>query len=194
MASEIDICNIALGFLGGNRITSFTDPIIEAELCNDNYETSRNAVLEAVDWTFARNRAELPDTAAPIVGIDYSSTHQLPPDCVVVRWVSANGTFRDNPVWEKEGDVLLSSYDNLYIKYTMVVTDTEQFTSKMVHLVATQLAADICHVLTGDEEKENQLRGKVEMLVDQAGGADGVQSLPQRVKATTLTRGRFRHV
>jgi len=169
------------------------DGTTEADLCRANYETSIKAALEASDWTFARGRARLVPLVGDVIGTDYSTRFALPPECLVVRFVSATGTFRDEVLWEKEKHELLANKDLLFIKFTEYATDPNKYTSKFIHLVASQLAADICIPLTASKTQEKALRGKVEMLIDQAGGADGVQSLPQKVKANTMQKARFRH-
>ena len=188
---KTDICNIALGWVGANLIMDMAEDTIEAELCVTNYETSIKAALEAVDWTFARARAALVPLAEEIVGTDYSNHFQLPSNCLVVRWVSNSSNFKNEVKWEKEQHTLYASAEKLWVKYTGFIEDPNKYTAKFIHMTATQLAADICIPLNGDKIQEKELRGKFEMLTDQAGGADGVQSLPQKVKANTLTRARF---
>jgi len=191
---DTDICNIALGWLGGNLIMSMDDDTTEADLCQANYETSIKATLEAVDWTFARGRARLVPLVGEVIGTDYSTRFALPPNCLVVRFVSVTGTYRDTVTWEKERHELLANDKVLFIKYTEYATDPNKYTSKFIHLAASQLAADICVPLTASKTQEKMLRGKVEMLIDQAGGSDGVQSLPQKVTANTMQKARFRHI
>ena len=60
MPSEIQICNLAISWLGGQRITSFGDETAEAILCYANYELARDAVLERIEWSFAIKRVILP--------------------------------------------------------------------------------------------------------------------------------------
>ena len=57
--SEVGICNQSLSWLGGNRITSLDDDTVEANLCIDNYEHSRDTVLDMRHWTFAGAREQL---------------------------------------------------------------------------------------------------------------------------------------
>ena len=66
-ASEVDISNMALGWLGADRITSLDDESVEAQLCKLNYPRSRDVVLEDVEWTFAVRRFILsPDPVVPL--------------------------------------------------------------------------------------------------------------------------------
>jgi len=192
--SEVSISNITIGKLGGMPIMTLDDGTTEADLCKANYEPSRDLTLETLDWTFARARAYLTPLAgadAEIHGNDYSNRFQLPPDCLVVRKVSADGSFEDRVDVDKEGRTLVSSESVLYIKYTKRITDPTLFSPGFIQLFAFQLAADICIPLTAKVAQEKSLRERVEELVDHAGGADGVQSKPQKQKAYRTLDARF---
>ena len=70
--SEVSICNSALALLAANRILVLgDDDSIESVLCEDVYETARNELLEAADWSFAIDRIQLAaaaETPAPPPG------------------------------------------------------------------------------------------------------------------------------
>lgn len=191
--TDIQICNIALGWLSGNRITTLDDGTVEADLCKDNYDVSKQAILEAVDWTFARKRAELTPKTQEIVGADYGQVFDLPADCLVIRQVSEDGSWADWQIvsYELEARQLYADSDKLYIKYTASDIAEANYSSKCMHLIASQLAADICNVLTGSTKIEDTLRRKVDYLINQAAGEDGVQTTPKRAVANRLTRRRF---
>lgn len=196
--SEISISNVAIGKLGGNSIISFDDPTVEAELCKTNFPFARDLILAAVDWTFARKRARLvPLTgeSGEIIGTDFSYRFQLPTDCLTLREVSADGSFDDKHsfLWEKEERTLVAEKSVLYIKYTRRVEDPLVFSPGMVHILATQLAGDICVTLTGSKTREKSLYDRVTALIDNTSGHDGVQSLPQRQVAQRITNARFRY-
>lgn len=59
-ATDIDICNLALGKLGARKIASFADNTQSAELCNRFYDTLRQAELRRNGWKFAIKRILLP--------------------------------------------------------------------------------------------------------------------------------------
>ena len=48
--NPIQICNLALSWLGANRILSFDENSNESRLCSDVYEPLRQAVLEERAW------------------------------------------------------------------------------------------------------------------------------------------------
>ena len=62
MASEVDICNLALGYLGDSgSVTSISPPdgSMQAGQCARFYPMARNTLLEMRHWGFASRRAAL---------------------------------------------------------------------------------------------------------------------------------------
>ena len=53
MASEVDLCNNALGQLGEDSITSLDDNSKKARLCKRFYPDARDTVLRAYPWRCA---------------------------------------------------------------------------------------------------------------------------------------------
>lgn len=63
MASEVDICNLALGHLGDNATVASIDPpegSAQAEHCARFYPIARDSLLEMAYWNFAMRRVALP--------------------------------------------------------------------------------------------------------------------------------------
>jgi hypothetical protein len=83
VASEVDICNLALGHLGDRATVSSINPpegSAQAEHCARFYPLARDLVLEAHEWGFATKRANLAlltATAPPT----FSYVYALPNDC-----------------------------------------------------------------------------------------------------------------
>lgn len=62
MASEVDICNMALGHLGDTATVSSINPpegSAQAEHCARFYPIARDALLEMASWNFAMRRVKL---------------------------------------------------------------------------------------------------------------------------------------
>lgn len=62
MASEVDICNLALGHLGDNATVSSISPpegSAQAEHCARFYPIARDALLEMHNWNFTMRRINL---------------------------------------------------------------------------------------------------------------------------------------
>lgn len=68
MASEVDICNLALGHLGDNATVASIDPpegSAQAEHCQRFYPIARDTLLELHNWNFATRRAQLAQVICP---------------------------------------------------------------------------------------------------------------------------------
>lgn len=68
MASEVDICNLALGHLGDNATVASIDPpegSAQAEHCARFYPIARDTLLELHSWNFASRRAQLAQVTCP---------------------------------------------------------------------------------------------------------------------------------
>ena len=62
MASEVEICNLALSHLGDTATVASSDPpegSAQAEHCARFYPIARDALLEMQNWKFATRRATL---------------------------------------------------------------------------------------------------------------------------------------
>lgn len=64
MATQAEICNMALGHIGiSERIESISDDVPEADSCNLHYTTVLDKALAAFDWQFARRLVTLTEDA-----------------------------------------------------------------------------------------------------------------------------------
>jgi hypothetical protein len=79
MASEVDICNLALGYIGqAANITSLAERSVEAQLCAKFYPIARKTLLEMATWSFSTRRVKLAQVANPTLaiaqGVDANAT------------------------------------------------------------------------------------------------------------------------
>lgn len=74
MASEVDICNLALGNIGDKANVASIDPpegSVQAEHCARFYPIARDALLEMHSWGFATRRVTLAALTSPSTSWDY---------------------------------------------------------------------------------------------------------------------------
>jgi hypothetical protein len=189
ITSEVGVCNVAIGMLGGELIFSLDDESDEAKLCKANYDLCRDTALEARNWTFAAGRALLnPMVETP--SHQWSAKFLLPSDCVKVRQVcSDTGMLVDTP-WEKEENYILANESILYIKYTKRIKDPARYSSAFIQAFASLLASLIAVPLTGDVNVSQSFYNAFAAKVETAGGQDGVQGKNQRLRTTRLIRVR----
>jgi hypothetical protein len=176
VASEVDICNLALAHLGDRATVSSISPpegSAQAEHCARFYAIARDMVLEAHEWGFATKRANLAllaDTPPP----GFQFVYQAPSDCRnIIDLIDPNaptffpidercGHWQDDAFTmpavpyelEARGDgtaVIYTSLENAIIRYVASVTDTTRFSAQVVDTIAWLLAAYLAGpVIKGD--------------------------------------------
>jgi hypothetical protein len=176
MASEVDICNLALAHLGDRATVSSISPpegSAQAEHCARFYPIARDLTLEAHEWGFATVRANLAlltDTPPP----GFMFVYQQPSDCRnIIDLIDPNaptffpidercGHWQDDAFTlpatpyelEARGDGTAVIYTNLetaIIRYVRSTTDTTKFSAQFVDAVGWLLASYLAGpVIKGD--------------------------------------------
>ena len=192
MANEVSICNQAIGWLGGNRITSFDDGTAEAALCKDNYAYLRNAVLEEGKWAFATARFTMstPSATAPEYGFTYKFL--IPNGILLIMDVrdDSKPDGANDLDWRREGDYILCDSKSIFIKAIIEVTDPNKFTATFIQALACRLAAEFAVPLTESQNKANTFEAKYASRLSLALAVDGMQGSRERLRGRSLLRNR----
>lgn len=217
MASQVSICNQALGWLGANLITSLNDDNREAQLCKTNYDDIRDAVLEEREWTFAVRRI----TLAPVVlppAYGYARQFLLPPDVIRVLNIPdtslgatpplggaqfgglAQGPDQQPqlPAWRKEsvedpsvtGNVILANADQLVMRVIWRVTNIGLYSPQFIQCFAQRLAADLCIPLTQNRGLWVDMWNVYQQKLSRASAMDGIQGSMERKRSNAVQRVR----
>lgn len=97
MASEVDICNLALGRLGDSALVNQITPpeaSVQSRLCSRFYPVARDSLLEMHEWGFATRRATLALLDdAPVFGWSYA--YGWPTNAIKVFAVLPEGATAD---------------------------------------------------------------------------------------------------
>lgn len=180
MASEVDICNLALGHLGDAATVSSIDPpegSAQAEHCARFYPIARDSLLELHSWNFATTRATLallgsawpewkycyatPGDAVNILAIldsqaqdDYSVSNNFGFTQSGIPLVGS-GTYTPQPYSQEtlsDGTlVIYTNQENAVCRYTRTITDTTVFSPLFVDALAWYLASYLAGpVIKGD--------------------------------------------
>lgn len=178
-SSEVDIANMALGYLGVDPIVSLD----EDDLIETNYATIRDACLEDKDWTFATKRANLLSysTTAPAFG--YSYQYLLPTDTIRVIEVNEN-----KYEWVKEGRYILTDIDDVQLKYIYRVEDVRQMPPSFVMAFSLRLASVIAIPHTNSKSIASGYMEMYRNMVYVAAANDGRQGLTQKIKRNVSLR------
>ena len=96
MASEVDICNLALGHLGDNATVASLNPpegSVQAQHCARFYPIARDALLEMAYWNFSMRRVALPSLAMDWP--EYKYAYALPGDVLNIIAIQSNDAADD---------------------------------------------------------------------------------------------------
>lgn len=188
-ASDVSIVNIAATLLGESRITSLDDGNKVARTAKALFESSRDALLAAYNWNFAKARAALPAlaTAPPF---QFNAEYQLPSDCLRLwmlndYYVGADLTdYRGAPTEEYsiEGRKILTNWGApLNIKYIKRVADPAQFDPCFVKMFGCQLALDMAEALTASQSKVDRAERNLMLERNNAVRANAIALPPQKL-------------
>ena len=144
MASVVQICNSALNQLGASSITALTENSKNARICNERYETIRDAVYRSHPWNWLVKRVQLAqDSDTPAWGFTYQYT--LPSDCLRVLQIKDY-----NSDYKIEGRKLLIEESEVYLIYLAIETDVNQLDILLRETISAALAQDISYAITSN--------------------------------------------
>lgn len=180
MASQIEICNLALSELGQPHITALGSG--EAgRFFAANYENILLAALRSHVWGFAKARASLPALASTPIG--YSYEYALPEGYLRAIQVGdyspglSRTDYRDN---EKElfaieqGKILTDMPAPLNLLYIKRVPEG-MFDPIFVVAFACQLASSGCYRITNSNSKQDRVDQKLKETMDTARNIGAVE-------------------
>lgn len=173
MASEIDICNLALSHLGDTATVASINPpegSAQAEHCSRFYPVARNALLEMHAWGFATKRIQLALLSSGWPEWNYS--YAQPGDAVNILAVLPPSVTDDNvaavqipqpfscEVDAGDAEVIYTDQADAVLRYTAIITDTTKFSPLFVtalsHHLAGMLAGPIIKGDVGAAEAKRQ--------------------------------------
>lgn len=161
MASEVDICNIALGYLGDLATVASIDPpegSAQAEHCARFYPMARDGLLQAHAWSFATKRIQPAQMGAPPTGSGWTFAYARPTDALdllaVQRPETPDRFERQEYVCELGADghqVIYCNVENAVVRYVSRVKDTTRFPPLFSSALTWQLASLLAGpILKGD--------------------------------------------
>lgn len=160
MASEVDICNLALARLGDDATVASIDPpdgSVQADHCKRFYPIARDALLEGFAWGFAIRRATLAAVASAATSAwDYA--YARPADALTILAVQlsdAESDFETAPYVVESlttGQVVIrTDAETATARYVARITDTTKYPAQFVDALAWLLASHVAGpLLKGD--------------------------------------------
>lgn len=162
--NEVDICNLALNFLGKGIIKSLSENTELARTCKLHYDRYRRILLKDYSWEFAERTMKLEpveDFGDNVKGWDY--VYRYPDDCLQVLKIYNGNDRRKDDKREKffvqtvdyrlGTKVICCNLENAYMDYVSNEEDCNYFSEEFVEALAHYLAYGMAQALTGSEAK-----------------------------------------
>jgi len=162
MASEVDICNLALAHLGDNATIASIDPpegSAQAEHCQRFYPIARDTLLEMHSWNFATKRVrltEIVESGAYSKSTEWDYVYQLPNDTLQIIDVFKEGVTDDysepgasdyvpqpyqTEVMHNGNKIIRTDVPDAEMRYVATISDTTKFSPLFVMALSWQLAS-----------------------------------------------------
>lgn len=172
MASEVDLCNIALNSIGHKSIQSLNDKNSEAAIkCNVFLQPCIDAVLRSYNWNCATRRISLAMlTETPAFGFSYC--FQLPDDCLRVLSMSENYI-----AFKVEGRKLLCNETEAKILYISRIPVPEM-DSQLLLAVADRLATRLAYPLSNSKTLQDLMDKIAQGSIIDASCTDAQEGTP----------------
>lgn len=190
MASIVGIANSALIKLGASTITALPDGSKNSILAAEQYDKTRRQLLREHPWNCAIGRAKLGQLSdAPAFEFDHA--YQLPTDWLRTLNVSDNTGGLGEPEYHIEGNTIVSSADDIYLKYVKDLSDPNVMDASFREALAFALAADLCIALTASNTLKEQMdKGKTDALLS-ARSIDSIEDWPEQEEESSWTTCRY---
>ena len=156
--TEIDICNLALGYIGNTEtIASFTENTTASDLCGRLYPIEYKRLIEEYPWNFAVKTAALTEVTTETSDI-YSFVYKYPADAIRILRIlpAADGYVNEYELQyvldSTDGDTkrILCNVEDASVEYIMDVDNAEVFTPSFADALAWRLAVKLAIPLSSN--------------------------------------------
>lgn len=171
MASEVDICNLALSHLGDEATVSSISPpdgSQQADYCARFYPIARDQLLALHAWSAATKRVALAEISTTELPPEWEFCYASPPGAIQVIGLRPPGVSFDDAndeypfvqeVLQDGSKVIYTNVNEASARYVHGVTDTAKFSALFVTALARLLASYLAGPI---------IKGKTGMQVAQA--------------------------
>jgi len=203
MASNVQICNLALSHIGSRAFIQDlgNDSSVEARYCNLLFVDARQAVLRDAPhgWGFAYKVTALALKAAADVTIpaNWTFAYAWPADCLRALRIVLADNIADPPPFAPGSDIALeakvifSDAKDAVLGYTADVTASHMFDAGFVYALSWRLAADLAPPLTGDRQIQDVSYRLYRQALDAALRADAGEGEPPPERDSEFIRVRL---
>lgn len=194
-ASQIDIYNMALGFIGTRTVSSVNDRTPETIQCNLYWDRARRAALRDYPYPFAQTRVELTEKTLPTGYESWQYCYAFPSNALKVSRVDDGRARGRSEAFEvgygSEGSLVFTNISNAVATCTIDVEDITFWDELFVMAIAYRLAMLIAvPLLKNNSQKIQELSQLYQALVPLAEGqAASEQRCREELDAWLKARG-----
>ncbi len=164
MASQLDICNMALSNIGANLMTSLSDGNATARLVLLNWDRCLTAVLREYPWGFATKVAKLSllNPKGTLNGYEtegYAYSYAYPDDCLKMWEVKDDHRKADYEIrYDGVRKTIVTNAEDAAAKYTVLVNDTSLYDASFVDALIFKLAYELNNAKTGNAQQTAEMK------------------------------------
>ena len=183
MVSTIDVVNVALRRVGATRIVAFTDDLASATIANDLFDEVLDDLLRQHAWNFATKREKLAQLA-DVPTFEFDHAYTMPAGWIRTVSVHPNsagaGTmfYREEQLDDKR--VILTSADEVYLRYIARVTDANLWPPDFRNAMSMLLARDFAIPLGNSNTMHVNFDKLSRSAIARARSSDAMGSSPER--------------
>lgn len=178
MASQVDICNLALSHLSCGAIQSLSDGSESARLLQLHYDRCRQSVLRDFPWSFSRITNTLALTTFTIPAWDYCYAYPL--KCLKIIRVF-DSRYREKEEFEirlsPDGTtkMIVTDVKDAYAEYIFDMEDTTLYDSLFIEALSYKIAFELNHVKTSDAALAQELLQRYQLTLSTAQHSTAVE-------------------
>lgn len=191
--SPVEICNLALVYLGERRIKSLENPTSEIErTMGVLYDNARQYALSLSAWNFAMKQANIAqDGTDPL--FDFDHAYQIPNDFIALVSIEGDGERFATDQYRIYVDKLYYSTDATSIKmrYVFDQTDISKWSPPFKEVVAKDLAVKAAYALSRKPGLIKEMDALYRIALADALGKDGQDDPPIRVTRSEMLAARL---
>lgn len=185
--TQVEVCNLALGWVGSELITSINDSTTPARLCKANWNSTRDVVLASREWAFAIRRYEIaPDTTAPVFGWD----HRFPIPSNVLRVLRCEDGYGEDIDWQREGNFIVSDEATVHALCLVRVETMSDLPEYFGQALAAMLASNLAIPLAQSAEMQKAWYAIYLQKLKDAISIDSMQGRSRQLSGPGLSRVR----
>lgn len=186
VANEVELLNIALGYLGAGSITTTDENSKQARELSKHKGQALDEVLRKIAPAFAVKRAALVAYSTGTNMSDYDYRYTVPSDSLkILSLLDADDYTPLNVTFDIEDGILYCDESTLAVQYVYRQTDFTKFDSTFVEAYALYMAARVApSLLPGGIKYQRQYLGLYyQKVIEAAGVANEVTSKSEQKPA-----------